>query len=107
MSQESTRHMTKKIKSRIESIIAIAYLLTVVLILKGTTWLYGDEINMRFGENSGGFAAYVFIPLTLIVAGILVPAIAYFIISFLFGKESANEIIFRRQNKTFDNDYKN
>jgi hypothetical protein len=87
--------VTDKTKSRIEGGISIAYFLVVAFLLKGTGWFFGDGIISHFGEKAGAFTAYILVPLSLLMAAVIVSIGSYFVISFFWGKETAEAIIFR------------
>jgi Na+/H+-translocating membrane pyrophosphatase len=91
----SQRTVSSKIKSKLEGAISIAYLLVVALLLKGISWIFGDEIDVHFGDKSGAIAAFIVLPISLILSAAIVFISAYFAISVSLGKDVAEDVIFR------------
>lgn len=87
--------MSSKLKSKLDAAISIAYLLVVGLLLKGGSWFFGAAIDKKFGENSGAIAAYLVVPLSLLVAAFIVAIGSYLVITIAYGKDVAEEVVFR------------
>lgn len=95
LSTHSSQTQSSKLKSKLEAAIAIAYLLVVGLLLKGTSWVFGAAIDEKFGDKSGAVAAYLIVPLSLLAASLIVAIGSYLVITVAYGKDVAEEIIFR------------
>jgi len=87
--------VSDKLKSKLEASISIAYVLVVGLLLKGISWFFGEAIDEKFGGNSGAIAAYLIVPLSFLVAALIVAVGSYMAISITYGKDVAEEVIFR------------
>ena len=87
--------VTEKTKSRIETVISIAFLLAMVVFAKAIDWVYGEDIKAHYGHNTGAFELNVVVPIVILLALIVDFVGAYFIISFLYGKVVAKEILYR------------
>jgi len=92
---QSSPVTSDKLKSKLEASISIAYLLVVGLLLKGISLFFGEAIDEKFGSNSGAIAAYIIVPLSFLVAALVVAIGSYIAISIAYGKDVAEEVIFR------------
>ena len=95
--------ITKKLKSRIEGAIAIAWLLIFGLLLKSTSLLFADAIDEQFGDKSGMFGLTVVLPAIFLLTAFIVIVGSYWVIALLYGKNTAEELTFswrKRKHRT-------
>ena len=86
---------SRKLQSKIEGAISIAYLLFWALLVKSTGWLFGDTLDEELGEKAGWLFVTLILPFSMLVAAIVVIPSAYWVISRVYGKDMAEYITFR------------
>jgi hypothetical protein len=86
---------SRKLQSKLEGAISIAYLLFWALLLKSIGWLFGDTLDEKLGDKAGWLLVTLFIPLSMLLAAVIVIPSAYWVISRVYGNDTAEYITFR------------